>query len=280
MELREISFMNTYQNSGDARLTKSLQHAVDAFEPVSLEEMDNVKLLDRFDRKFVFRIEKLGPVFRRARSKYRALQIDDHRIFDYHSLYYDTPDYRMYMDHHNRKLNRFKVRKREYLTSGIRFFEVKFKINKGRTRKKRIAVDNAHRVLCKEERKFLKKHTPYTADMLEPKLENRFSRITLVHNIDPERITIDFRLEFNTNGDQLAFPFLCIAEIKQDRNSGISDLEKFFKEYGILPMKFSKYCIGSILLDRTLKYNRFKQKLITLNKLCNDSSSASVLIRS
>lgn len=242
--------------------------------PISLEEMDGVKLLDRFDRKFVFRIEKLMPALREVANNYRILTIDGRKIFRYHTLYYDTRDTKMYLDHHNRKLNRFKVRKRQYLSTGMVFFEIKFKTNKGRTKKKRIAVDNAHKVLCRNERKFLSKHTPYSFDQLVPRLNNYFSRITLVHKRSPERVTIDFQLVFSKHGRQLSYPQICIAEIKQDRNSGKSDLERSLKNHQILPMKFSKYCIGSALLDPSLKYNRFKQKLTTLNKLCNDNSFA------
>ena len=44
--------------------------------------------------------------------------------------------------HQNKKLNRYKIRQREYLISDISFFEIKFKSNKGRTIKKRIKTKN------------------------------------------------------------------------------------------------------------------------------------------
>ncbi len=253
---------------------------LDSFKEISLEEMDSVKLLDRFDKKFVFRFEKFEEVLRSAAASYRVLRIEGHREFDYETLYYDTQEHRMYLDHHNRKLNRFKVRRREYKTTGIRFLEIKYKSNKGRTRKKRIETDNANKAFSHREQKFLHKVIPYLPEALEPKMCNIFRRITLVHKANPERVTIDFNLVFKVNGRQLSLPDIVIAEIKQDRSSGISDLERIFREQFILPMKFSKYCIGSALLYHSLKYNRFKTKLITLNKMCNDSSYASVFIRS
>jgi len=73
---------------------------------------------------------------------------------------------------------------------------------------------------------------------------------------------------------------IAIAEIKKDAGTGKSEIEKILKDFKANPMKISKYCIGSVLLDKKLKYNRFKSKLITLNKISNDSTFASVYNRS
>ena len=39
------------------------------------------------------------------------------------------------------------------------------------------------------------------------------------------------------------------------------------KQIGIRPNNFSKYAIGSVLTNSDLKYNRFKERLIQLNKI-------------
>jgi hypothetical protein len=49
-----------------------------------------------------------------------------------------------------------------------------------------------------------------------------------------------------------------------NRNSNISTL---LRANQIRPQRLSKYCIGCILLDNTLKYNRFKERLLELNKI-------------
>ena len=257
-----------------------IQQVCKVFSPISLAEMDQVKLLDRFDKKFVMHANRLPGILRHAVEHYRILKINANRIFEYQTQYYDTPNHGMYLDHHNRKLNRLKVRKREYVSTRQVFFELKFKTNKGQTRKKRIEIDNPGSKLCKPERKFLKKNTRYVHKDIEPKILNRFSRITLVSNLSAERVTIDFDLKYQINGSSVDLPFLSIIEIKQGRSSGISKLEWILRDYNIAPFKISKYCIGSILLDKSLKYNRFKNKLFTLNNLSNDNSYASVFIRS
>lgn len=255
--------------------SNAVKNAIDQFEQISLKEMDSVKLMDRFDTKFVFSRSSLAEILHLASTSYRVLEIDGKRIFDYNSQYFDTEDFGMYHAHHNRKLNRFKVRRREYLNSGQVFFEIKFKSNKGRTRKKRIEVSSQKKKFHRPEKKFLKKTTPYRAKMLIPILQNFFHRISLVHKHCAERVTIDVGIAYRHVNKSIDLPFLSIVEIKQDGSSGISDLERILRDKHILPQKFSKYCMGMILLYPDIKYNRFKQKLITLNNLSNDSGYAS-----
>ena len=68
------------------------------------------------------------------------LQIDGKRKHDYKSLYFDTEDRKFYNDHHNQRVNRYKVRYREYVDSGLVFLEIKCKNNKGKTIKKRLML--------------------------------------------------------------------------------------------------------------------------------------------
>lgn len=225
--------------------------------------------MDRFDRKYVFHFEKLHQILSSAELYYKVLEIDGYRIFDYLTQYFDTPDYQLYLDHHNKKLNRFKVRKRSYLTTGITYIELKIKDNKGKTRKKRIEAGDDLSHLGKEERQFIKKHTTLHPKLLETKLLNDFSRITLVHKSMPERVTIDFGLGFSLDKSVVNLPFLTIAEIKKEKNSGFTDLELIFRDEGIHPLNISKYCIGTAMINKDIKYNRFKTKLLTLNKICN-----------
>jgi len=254
---------------------ESLSHS---FSPISLLEMDKVKLLDRFDKKYIFRSELLGPLLEQISCFYRILEIGNFRIFQYNTQYYDTPDFEMYLHHHNRKLNRFKVRKREYNTTGEFFFEIKFKSNKGRTQKTRIQVENPSEILDKEEKKFLKQNSPYRVKKIETKLSNQFNRITLVHKCEHERVTIDFNIGFQLANSKISLPFLAVAEIKKEKSSGSSDLAMILKNEDIRPLKFSKYCLGTAMLNPGIKSNRFKSKLLIINKLENDNMYSNPII--
>lgn len=275
-----MSNEQTLRNTGPLPIPEPMaavgltQRVIADFDPITLKEMDQVKLMDRFDKKFIFTIDKLQKVLSAVSRHYRVLEINDNRIMSYTSMYYDTFGFSMYNDHHNQKLNRFKIRKREYLDSGVVFLEIKFKTNKGRTRKKRIEIDNRHQAFCKREKKFIKKITPYRPKVLYPTLNNNFNRITLVNKNSPERVTLDLNLSYTMADKSSEVPSLCVAEIKQSRSSGLSQIEWVFRENHILPMNFSKYCMGLVMINPGIKYNRFKQKFLQLKKINNDSGYA------
>ena len=63
---------------------------------------------------------------------YKCVEIENKRVSQYQTLYYDTKDMKLYNEHHNGHLNRYKIRHRTYVDSNLSFLEVKFKNNKGR----------------------------------------------------------------------------------------------------------------------------------------------------
>ena len=91
------------------------------FNPISLAEMDEVKLMNRSDTKFVFSQKTLLNILPLIQSFYKVLEVDGVRLSSYKSLYYDTDDFQFYHQHHNGKTNRNKVRFREYVDSGLTF---------------------------------------------------------------------------------------------------------------------------------------------------------------
>ena len=111
------------------------------FEHISLAQMDGVKLMNRTDTKYTFSYSKLNLLLKKMQPFYKILEINNQLIHSYKSLYYDTEDRKFYLDHHNNRVNRNKVRFREYVGSNLTFLEIKLKNNKGRTIKKRMKVD-------------------------------------------------------------------------------------------------------------------------------------------
>ena len=71
--------------------------------------------------------------------------------------HYDTDDRKFYLDHHNQRVNRNKVRFREYEGSKLTYLEIKHKNNKGKTIKKRTKVNNIPKVLNEREQNILKR---------------------------------------------------------------------------------------------------------------------------
>ena len=120
----------------DKEIVELLSH----LPPIPLEEMGSIKLMNRLDRKYLATLSQLEQLLKMAQGKYYAQANGDSRFSPYRTIYLDTPDEEMYLAHHNGRLVRQKVRVRTYLDSGDTFLEVKNKDNHGRTKKKRISV--------------------------------------------------------------------------------------------------------------------------------------------
>ena len=106
---------------------EQIQERLSDFQSTSLEKIDTVKLMNRRDTKFIFPRNKLLPLFDNLIPHYDVLEINKKRILDYESLYFDTDDYCFYHQHHSKKMNRYKLRYRNYVNSDLCYFEVKFK---------------------------------------------------------------------------------------------------------------------------------------------------------
>jgi hypothetical protein len=241
-----------------------------SFAPITLQEMDDVCLMQRVDMKFVFNTSLLPDLLEKALLSYYVLDINHIREQVYETTYYDTNNYSMYNLHHNGKRNRYKVRVREYVSSNMGFLEVKRKTNTGETIKNRILCPEPYNTITFEGSTcFLQKYTPYNEDALRPKLSNRFIRITLVNKNMSERITVDYHLTFSDlkYHKQTTPSDLCIVEIKKNRDSQKSPFLDTLTELRIRPGGFSKYCMGLALLNPEVKTNLFKQKIRELQKL-------------
>lgn len=240
--------------------------------PISLDEMSTVKLMNRIDTKYVADDLTATKLFLLIKDEYYVQEIDGKRIARYDSVYYDTVDNHMYIIHQDKKLKRDKLRVRNYVDTGTYFCEVKHKNNHGRTKKKRIEVGRSVFEDLKSDgktREFVENQLPdYDFDGFMRKLSTSFERITIVNKGKTERITVDFNVRFHNfeNGNDTGIAPLVIMELKRDGQCE-SRFQKALFELRVKPLSISKYCIGRALTDKTLKQNRFKKKIIKLEKL-------------
>lgn len=231
------------------------------FESVSLDEIDEVKLMNRIDCKYWFHISKLNELLSRVILCYDILEINKQRLMKYQSVYFDTADSEMYVKHHNKKLNRYKVRRRTYLTTNDDFFEIKFKTNKRRTVKRRIRTNFENPDLLGVECEFLSERSPFSEEVLSKSLYNQFSRITLIHKNKHDRCTIDIQPKFWNDKGKIKFDNLVIFELKRGRSIKASPMVSILKQLKIRQRGLSKYCTGRAFLDPKLKRNSFKPRL-------------------
>ena len=251
------------------------------FDPITLDEMSGIRLMNRTDTKFVTTKAILRQLLGRAMRDYRVQEVEGERVAPYYTVYFDTPDSMMYRLHQAGHSNRQKLRIRSYVNSGLNFLEVKTKNNRGRTRKKRTAmmdfdpVNPDHGILFRRQNEhfqaydeFLRQTLHYDPALLGEKLENLFNRITLVNRQKTERLTIDFDLQFDNiiTGQHKDMNEVVIIELKRDGLQP-SPILTHLRDLRIKPMGFSKYIIGSALTNDALQHNRIKPRLTRIIRL-------------
>ena len=237
------------------------------FNSISLKDLDKVQLLNRKDTKFVFTQNSLAQLLDKLKSFYRILEIDGVRTFKYDNTYFDTEEFQFYIQHHNESRRRFKVRYRKYCEANEQYFEIKVKDNKNRTIKNRFRSSNRNGDFVEEEKRLISEKTGLSPQHLIPKLDIQFSRNTLADNSFNERLTIDTNLSVKNGISSKIFDQLAVSEIKQKKYDPKSDFIQILRDLKIPEMRFSKYCMGMLHVYKEIKYNRFKPKLLRINKI-------------
>lgn len=261
-ELNNVLQMPVCSDEDIQELLSTIDSKLAQMDPISLEQMSGIKLMNRIDTKYLVDVHRLPALLDKAKSDYYVQEIGGKRKAFYRTLYWDTADAKMYTIHHDRKLNRQKIRIREYVESNLTFLEIKNKNNKGRTKKIRISIPNEDIKSQSEAVDFINNSANYGIDEISGRLRNQFSRITLVNKGKTERLTIDVNIKFDNcvTGEQNTIPSLCIVEVKRDGNV-YSPFTSYMDDFRIKKKSISKYCLGMILTDAGLKQNRFKSKL-------------------
>lgn len=243
---------------------------IGGFEPISLEQMKDIRLMNRVDTKYVTNTGSLARILALAESRYYMQQTDGIRCSHYTTDYFDTDDLNMYNVHHAGRATREKIRVRSYADFGLSFFEIKKKNNKKKTNKKRISVTPDFNIAQQDIVEFMAEHSRYAGQNIKKSLSNDFYRITLVNHGRTERVTIDYDLKFynHRTAASRSLNDIVIIEVKRDGNT-FSPIRDILRSCRVMPVSISKYCIGQVVTDPSLKRNRFKAKLKMMDKLTN-----------
>ena len=225
-------------------------------------------LLNRTDVKFSFHRDLLSDILTLAKADYLSLVINEQHYADYETHYFDTPEYGFYLDHHNKRLNRYKVRTRSYVNSDLHFFEIKFKSNKGRTIKSRMKIAQPDSCITEECAEFLKTKAGISAENLKRSIQVNYKRITLINKGMTERITIDFDMSYLIDGARYEYPELIILEVKQNKSSQSRFMEIMHEQH-LHRVSLSKYCFGIASYVDGIKKNYFKNQIRYVKKICN-----------
>ncbi|MCL3779711.1 polyphosphate polymerase domain-containing protein [Prolixibacteraceae bacterium JC049] len=260
---KKIAASNSEQ--GGEFMDKSIEQ-IKKFAPITLKELLQVHLMDRYDQKFWTTLTAVPELLKEMQGNYQVLHINNNPTPLYATTYFDTPDFEMYQDHHEDIQDRYKVRRRCYMETGEHFLEVKHRFSEFRTIKTRIATTNTSKALTNEEGNFIQEKTNFDPATLQVAIQNQFNRITLVDVVNHERLTIDLNLRLTLNGESVEFGDLAIIETKQLPNEANSKMVDLIAHHHIHHIGLSKYCTGQALLNPKLQYNNFTPRLSFLEQ--------------
>ena len=239
------------------------------FSRSSLEESKAMSFLDRFDTKYVMKVEVANNFLENIKDDYSLLEINNNVVQSYRTVYFDTPALHCFNMHHNKRARRFKFRTRQYLSNGKTYNEIKQKLNSGKTvkfRQRRDVELNGIPILT-EFSKFddhfinLAGNNGYKFNDLVPSLYVYFNRITLLNKHFPERMTLDFGLKYEFSGNVFSLNNTAIVELKRDKSPVRTVSQGYFRKIHKEPGGFSKYCIGVCLTHEEAKKNRFLPRI-------------------
>ncbi len=263
-------------------IAADIEHIAEAFPPITLDEMKDIRLMNRTDCKYVTNVSTLKRLLELAQGYYYSQEVEGCRVSPYATTYWDTPSdgvrQSMFRCHETGHTPRQKVRVRTYVSSNLSFLEVKKKDNHGKTRKLRIKVPSLQAVMDGQVGSdFLLTETGLRLEELEPAVGNRFDRLTLVNLGKTERLTIDFDLEFYnyTTHERAQMDNIVVIELKRDGRCS-SPILPLLRELRIKPSGFSKYCIGASVTNSSLRINRFKKRLVKIRKIKEHDAAGSV----
>ena len=237
---------------------------------ISLKEMSGIRLMNRTDQKYVTNVATLKELLVLAQGSYFSQEIAGKRVSPYATTYWDdTVKRSMFRQHETGRKPRQKVRVRTYLNSNTTFLEIKKKDNHGKTAKSRIEVPSLQAVINEHAgADFVMQKTGMLLNDLAPAVGNRFNRITLVNYDKTERLTIDFGIHFYNylTEQRAAMDNIVVIELKRDGRCP-SPILPLLRQLRIKPAGFSKYCVGASVPDPGLRINRFKKRLVKINKV-------------
>ncbi|WP_437583900.1 polyphosphate polymerase domain-containing protein [Paramicrobacterium sp. CJ85] len=200
--------------------------------------------MTRVDRKYFVPRDLLAAIMTRELTEFRMLQIDGGRVFDYRTVYFDSPDFVFFRQHAQGRRHRYKVRTRTY-ESGDCMLEVKSKGYRGQTVKERIDHDPVRpERLGERDHRFIDSIVDTDPHALTPVLHTDYRRGTLCHG--SQRVTLDLDLRFYNDRASFDGPDSVLVETKTEGSAG--PLDRALLGEGIRAHSVSKYCIAATLL--------------------------------
>lgn len=252
----------------------TINNILSDFEPIELQEVASARLMDRVDSKYVTHVSKAIEFLSLLKDDFYIQIINGNYLAKYITVYYDTNAIDYYRHHQTGRMNRQKIRVRNYSDTQTAFVEVKNKNNKGRTSKIRVSCLPDKEIQLNQFDDFITDKCLFSSEDLSPHVQNTFLRVTLLNKQRTERLTIDFDLSFQNKRTNFSsnLHHLGLIELKQQGHMH-SKAKEILRLLGIKSKGLSKYCVGCALTNPMVSTNNIKRKINYINKLREKNDS-------
>ncbi len=227
-------------------LPPALEAIAGALRAAASVEAASLALDQRVERKFALPARAVPDLLAALAPDHRVLLAGGHSWARYESCYLDTPSLQLFDDHRRGHRPRLKLRFRHYLDRRLTVLERKQKDLVGVTVKCRVDRPYGSERL---RPKLLRRlgPLPFEAEALGEAARTRYARLTLLHDGDAHRLTIDIGLHLAVAGEAHALPEVAIVELKQAPDAVEQACVTHLLGLGAHEVAFSKYCAAQIL---------------------------------
>lgn len=220
----------------------------------------------------------LGLLFKfleTVRDHYEVMPLSSELVTLNSMVYYDVPGYRLFRDHMNGKAGRCQVKLKTSPEFQAPVLEVKFRSNKGTTGKHLLTLQkDLFHFLPDEVKDKFSLITGMSVSDLRPVVGSSSGKFVLLGRMHHERIEVDAEIRFSLPGIGEKELILPLAVVRISGNQGQDTLAtRFFGDLRIRPFSFSRYLLGGSMLLTDQKTNRYKNKILQLQKMMQHEPS-------
>lgn len=207
------------------------------------------ELVSRIDTKFSVPLTALDDIAATLQPQYRLLPSGGIRAARYVTIYFDTADRQVLLDHRRDRRPRSKLRIRHYVDRRLSMLEVKTRLSSGRTVKQRTTLPFGTTTLSAHDLDWLATGSGIRAP-LQPVAWTACRRVTLLATQRVERVTLDLDVVVGTGEGTRSLPGSVIAELKQPQVDRSSPAWRALRGSGMQRRGLSKFLAAMTLADR------------------------------
>lgn len=252
-------------DSGLIKLIPDEIRRVNAIE-VTKKEFKNIE-----GQKLIMSIANLSKLLFNFKNDCLLVSSNEDYMQQISMLYFDTPELKMYFEHHNRVAHKFRVYRKYKYNTGKSQLIIKHTDNKHISHQTKRKTKYFNERIPLKYFDYINKKISHPAFQLKPVLNCEFNRYTFANLSKSWLISVDTELVFWNDKRTSYLSDLAVLTIKTKDSGPNKEITNALKIAPVLPYGLNKFSIGVALTNPNLKQNMLKQKIHHLKRISNDN---------